>query len=115
MATTDERQVEGVRGQSLFRYVNEQIEKVAREGAFEGEILCECADPGCVRRIGLTCDEYDAVRATPTLFFVVPGHEVSEIERVIAGTGRYSVVEKFGAGGKVAVRLDPRRRSRGAV
>ncbi len=112
MATADQRGVEGARTQSLFREVNERIETITSEERLaESEIACECADMDCVESIRLTLNEYEAVRRIPTHFLVAPGHDLPEIERVVEKNERYFVVEKFGAGGTAAVRLDPRRRS----
>ncbi len=43
----------------------------------------------------------------PTHFAVLPRHEVADVERVVAENDRFLVVEKFGEGGKAAIRLDP--------
>ncbi len=111
MAMADEKQIARATMQSLFRDVNERIEEEAVGREVESELLCECVDPECVTTIRLTHDEYEAVRGTPTRFFVVPGHDVAALESVIGGNGRYVVVEKLGKGREAAVRLDPRRRS----
>ncbi len=111
MATVEQEQLEGARTQSLFREVNERIEALTLEQRFvDGEVLCECASEDCAEAIPLTFKEYDAVRRVPTHFLVSPGHDVPEIERVIEKHERYFVVEKFGESGKVAAKLDPRRR-----
>ncbi len=110
MATQEQdRQVEGARTQNLLREVNERVEELSDTRSFDVELLCECANKDCVQTIPLTRDEYEHVRRVPTRFFVLLGHDVPEIERVVERTDRYVVVEKFGEGGKVAVRLDPRR------
>ena len=111
MATADRQQVEGARTQSLLRDVNERIEAITAERSPDGEILCECAHEGCAETIPVTLDEYDAVRRIPTHFFVRPGHDVPEIERVVDEMERYVVVEKFGEAGTVSLMLDPRRPS----
>ncbi len=112
MATARERRVEGGRTQSLFREVNERIEEMTSELRFvDGEIVCECANSECVETIPLTLDEYEGVRRIPTHFLIARGHDLPEIERVVDTNERYVVVEKFGEGGTVAVRLDPRGRS----
>ncbi len=110
MATADERHLEGARTQSLFREVNERIDEIG-EQTTEDDLLCECANKECVETIVLTLGEYESVRRVPTHFFVAPGHDVPEIERVVERNERYVVVEKFGDAGIAAVRLDPRRRS----
>lgn len=110
MATEERQQIEGARTQSLFREVNERIESIGKDRRIEGEVLCECAQPDCTKALPLTLEEYEAVRRIPTHFFVAPGHDMPAIERVVEESERYMVVEKFGEGGKAAVRLDPRRR-----
>jgi hypothetical protein len=57
--------------------------------------------------------EYEAVRAAPNRFFVMPddGHVWAQVERVVERTERYWVVEKVGAAESVAKQADPRSRS----
>jgi hypothetical protein len=43
-----------------------------------------------------TLQEYEAIHCDSRRFAVVPGHAWPEIERVVAGTTRYEVVEKTG-------------------
>ena len=111
------RQARAAKNQSLFRDVNEQIEKLHER--FEREqarseiaaFVCECANEHCTEQIGLSLDEYEAVRRIPTHFLVCRGHNIPEVERVVAEQDGFVVVEKFGVAGAAAVRLDPRRRS----
>ena len=98
------------RNQSLFREINEQVEKL--NGMLErlspnGAWVCECADTGCVEPIEMTLGEYEAVRDNPVRFAVSAGdaHVAHEIERVVVTTDRYWVVEKFGRAGTVANEL----------
>jgi hypothetical protein len=58
-----------------------------------GDYVCECSDATCVDQVELTPSEYSDVRAHPTRFFVVPGHERDELERVIEENDRFMVVE----------------------
>lgn len=64
------------------------------DGDTQGEFVCECSDSTCVDAIRLTPTEYGDVRAHPTRFFVVPGHELTELERVVEENIRFTVVEK---------------------
>jgi hypothetical protein len=48
------------------------------------------------------------VRSASTRFFVIPGHEDNEVERVVERTDRYLVVEKIGDAAEEADDLDPR-------
>lgn len=56
----------------------------------------------------LTLAEYEHVRATPTNFLLVSGHELPEIERIVERKRAYVVVEKVGEAAKVADEADPR-------
>jgi hypothetical protein len=83
--------------EALFREVNEHVAEVAEqfiEGESPVEFSCECGDAACTEKIALTVDEYEAVRAKPTQFVVVPGHEVPDIERVVERHPNYLVIEK---------------------
>ena len=102
------RQVRLGKNQALFRAVNAQIDYIGQEQTTVSPLtfLCECADPNCDAYIELTQGEYEAVRGDPTHFFVLPDHVYPEIETIVAERGRYVVVEKFGAGGRVAVAID---------
>lgn len=111
MATSDidARRERAAKNQSLFRHVNEQIERLPWTSTFP-DFVCECLYEDCAVKIPLTVEEYDALRRIPTHFAVAPGHDVDEVERVVEANDRYTIVEKFGVGGAVAVKLDPRAR-----
>ena len=98
--------------EALFREVNEHVEGTAEEFRVHADMqqafICECTDAGCVERVTLTLAEYEDVRANPRRFLVVPGHELLEIERVVAERPDYNVVEKVGAGADVAEERNPR-------
>jgi hypothetical protein len=100
--------------EALFREVNERVAEVA-EQFIAGEtpatinFSCECGDGACAEQIAMTVDEYEAVRAEATHFAVAPGHEVLDIERVVARHPTYFVVEKQDPDAEeVARRTDPR-------
>ena len=66
-----------------------------QEHVVDCEILCECAAKGCLEHIPLTLEEYEAVRARVSAHsFVLPGHEVREIDRVVEQSDRYMVVRR---------------------
>ena len=98
------------KNQVLFREVNERIEEAAQSAAFDGPTIfvCECGDEDCAEPLELSLDEYEDVRARPTCFAVRPGHEMEEIERIIAKGGHFSVVEKIDRAGEIASENDPR-------
>ena len=107
----EQRRVHAAKNQSLFREVNERIREL-RRSSDPIDFACECTLDGCSDSMPLTMAEYEAVRSVPAHFAVLPGHEVAEVERVVAENGRYAVVEKLGAGERVAVAFDPRSRGR---
>jgi len=97
--------------EALFRDVNERIAQSAeRFSAESAEFVCECADPNCTHRIETTLEHYDEVREDATHFLLVPGHEDTDIERVVDRRGpKLAVVEKFERVVARTVRqLDPR-------
>ncbi len=100
--------------QSLFREVNERIDELAvtLEMHDKVEILCECGHKDCTERIVLSQAEYDHLRAVPTHFAVLAGHDIPAVERVVERNERFIVVEKFGESAVAAIKLDPRRQDR---
>jgi hypothetical protein len=102
--------------QHAFREANERIEETAGGLLHDIELLpfiCECPDRDCVEIARLKRHEYECVRAKGNRFFVVPGHEVVEVEgETVARVGqrfdRFSIMEKVGEAGERAKELDPR-------
>lgn len=83
------------RAESLFRDVNERIAETAKRlGAEHAEFVCECADTGCSEHLQARLDEYEEVRADPTRFLVVPGHEEPSYESVEEREADHHVVAK---------------------
>lgn len=102
-------ELKAAKNQALLREVNERLEEMASP-EMTVEFLCECANDGCTNMISLTVEEYERVRTFPTRFAIAPGHNFAEFERIVESNERFAVIEKFGEGGRAAVRLDPRRR-----
>jgi hypothetical protein len=89
------RRGELFRIETLFRELNEAVQVYYRtNGHSQGDFVCECSDSTCVDPISLTPTEYRDVRAHPTRFFLIPGHELEEIERVVEKNAHFLVVEK---------------------
>lgn len=86
--------------EALFREINERVAEVAKHfvevesTADPIEFTCECGRRACTEQIALTVAEYEAIRAVPTHFAVVPGHEQPGIERIIERHPNHLVVEK---------------------
>ena len=109
-----ERDVRIAHTEALFRDVNERIaESAGRFDAPDAEFVCECADPSCAERVPATLNQYEEVRSDGTHFLLAPGHEVTEVERVVKRPHRrFVVVEKFNAVvARTVRRLDPRAES----
>jgi hypothetical protein len=86
------------RNEELFQEVNRQIEKLeATLGRRETlAILCECSKKHCLDGFEVEPAVYQRVRSNPLLFFVAPGHEDLEVERVVEQTRAFLIVEKVG-------------------
>lgn len=85
--TGEDRTERAARNQSMFREVNERLEGLAE--AFQhltetSSFACECADLGCMAMMDLRLSEYEAVRAHPNQFAVLPGHVYPDVEAVVA-------------------------------
>ncbi len=96
------------RNEAIFREVNERIEELARPWSDEMEVFCECADPACTDTMSVSVEKYEAVRAHPTWFFVLPGHEETAVEEVVERGDGILIVSKRGEAGEMAAELDPR-------
>ena len=106
-----EREVRIARTEALFRDVNERIaESAERFAVRDAEFVCECADPACAERVPATLEQYEEVRSDGTHFLLTPGHELTEVERVVKRPHKRTVVvEKFNSVVAATVRrLNPR-------
>jgi hypothetical protein len=75
--------------------VNEAVQVYYRvDGHSEGQFVCECSDPDCAGKLYLRPEQYAAIRAHPTRFVVLPGHEAPDFERVVEEADGFYVVEK---------------------
>src|SRR3954454_16393082 len=95
----DWRQARIAKNETSFRDINDRLQeglKKVPELPELQEFVCECGDRACEQLISLTFEEYEAVRQDSRRFAIAPGHVFEEVERVIAGSERYEVVEKFG-------------------
>jgi hypothetical protein len=88
------------RNEALFREVNERIREItAGQGVpLDERVLfqCECGRLECHEQVQLSLGEYEAVRAEPKRFVILPGHEIEAVETVVSRNERFLVVEKHG-------------------
>jgi hypothetical protein len=111
------RDINGAKTQSLVREVNERLKEAGERGtssAYAEDAICECANDECSERVSLSADEYEELRRHGARFAVAPTdeHVFPDFERVVAKHGRYWVVEKQDQAAAVAIKLDPRRRTK---
>ena len=107
----DERARRIGENEGLFRNMNEQLKKLAEQFDLDDQLLlvCECGYPECEQRVRVPAEEYERIRSDPRLFVLVPGHELKDVEEVVAKRGGYSVVKKHdGTPAQVARETDPR-------
>jgi hypothetical protein len=99
--------------EAVFREVNERIEGLAATFQLSQEpldLVCECGDATCVRRISMTRAEYEELRSDSHQFAVHPGHEIPELETIVARGNGYDVVSKGeGVPEQIAEQTDPRQ------
>ncbi len=105
----DRRKHQIVRNEALFREVNERVQEVSEDRAtLTTDFVCECGDSGCTATIPLRDEEYEHVRADPLFFAIVPGHEILDVEEVVARNQRFYVVRKHVDEAALARQTDPR-------
>lgn len=114
-ADGDERARAAEMEQSRFRDANDRLRRIVPSFGFKAgdraPFICECADPGCFEAVMLSLDEYDRVRANPSWFVVVAGHEDYEAtyERVVEAERGYATVEKISIAAAEAACSQPAR------
>ena len=109
-----ELQKHAAHNESRYRALNERMEPHNAVHVWVNppmpDWVCECASQECMKPVRMTLAEYEAVRAEPTHFFVIPndGHLSPAVERIVERYERYWVVEKVGEAAEASVELDPR-------
>jgi hypothetical protein len=89
------REVRYAKNQALFREVNERIVDLAeRFQVLEDlQIICECANTGCIERLDVTHDEYARVREHSDWFLITPSHIACDFEQVVERRTRYEIIK----------------------
>lgn len=98
--------------EALYRSVNERIEGMnAAFGVLTGSmaVICECGYLECSQQLELDVSTYERVRAEPTHFVVVPGHEIPAVESIVEQHETFLIIRKdTGEPAKLARETDPR-------
>jgi hypothetical protein len=100
------------RNEALFRELNEQIDSLNEAGAQATAIpaVCECGSSSCAEIVWVDRADYDAVRVHSERFLIKPGHQIEDVEDVVAeGTVFAVVAKKPGDPRRIAEETDPRR------
>jgi hypothetical protein len=99
--------------EAMFRRINEQVQtgydetnRLAQEDSQPEfkvstvsintplQFYCECADENCAQRLTISVQEYKDIHQNRKQFVIVPGHQVTSVEKVVAEKPAYTVVEK---------------------
>ena len=83
--------------EAIFREANERIQDLNKSFAILTDrlvLVCECGDGQCVEKISVSPEAYEELRSDPTQFAVGPGHEIPDVEEVVARGEGYDVVRK---------------------
>lgn len=93
-----------------FRRVNESLRASTTVADVDQPFpfCCECGRIGCSELVHLPLPQYEQIRANPRQFFVVDGHQIDEVEDVVARFPSHLVVQKRGTAGAIAAEEDPR-------
>jgi hypothetical protein len=98
--------------EALYRSINEKIEGLNDAFGMVSEtmaVICECGNIDCTEQITLEIPMYEHVRADPTQFVVLPGHELPDVEHVVEDHGSFYVLRKDpGEPAELAEAQDPR-------
>ncbi len=93
----DERARRIGENEALYRSINEKIESLNETFGVVAEtmaVICECGKLECSEQIELDIPTYEHVRADPTHFVVLPGHELLDVETIIERHDGFNVVRK---------------------
>jgi hypothetical protein len=103
----DERARRIALNEAVFRQANESLVSL-QNPELPLDLMCECGRPDCVDKIEMNRPEYEKLRADPTLFAVVRGHEVQGLEYVVELRDGYDVVKKNPEAYELTRETDPR-------
>ena len=81
--------------EELFRRANEEIVRQQLHGDVPHtlDVLCECTDRDCRRKLTMPLSEYEWLRQNDRRFVVLPGHEAPAVERVVERFDGFVIVE----------------------
>lgn len=88
-----------IENEVIFRRVNESVKEFVKgDKSISSDVIqpfyCECSRPTCTERIMLSPEKYEQLHKNKRLFITIPGHEFTEVEKVVNVKNNYQVVEK---------------------
>jgi len=108
----DERARRIGENEALYRSINEKIEGLNEAFGTVAEsmaVICECGVLECTEQIEVDVPTYERVRAEPTLFIVLPGHEIPDVESIVEPREGFHIIRKDrGEPERLARESDPR-------
>jgi hypothetical protein len=108
----DERERRIGLNEAVFREANERVRELNQAFATITErlvLVCECGHGTCAEKISMSPEAYEELRSESAHFAIVPGHEIPDVEQVVAKREGYDVVRKDrGIPRQIAVATDPR-------
>ena len=110
-AAMSDREARIAKNEAIVREINEGISesKASRTPEGDAPVMCECGNLDCELLIAITVAEYEDVRQNGRRFVVAKDHVIPDVERVVAETERFDVVEKVeGTSSEVAEASNPR-------
>jgi hypothetical protein len=105
----DDRRRRIAENEARFREINDRLEQDLRRLPVDGDpvaFVCECGHVQCTDHVHVSLPELAEVRQERLRFVVLPGHEIDDVEDVVARTDRYVVVRKHEDAAPV---VEPRR------
>lgn len=76
------------------RTVNDGLVLLSAPHRGAQRIVCECSRPTCVELLEITRSDYDRVRVHATRFLMVPGHELTSVQRLVAQVNGVAVIQE---------------------
>lgn len=100
----EQRQRRVARTETLHRIANEHAwKRASRIGAQSILLMCECGDGSCTVMFEVPTGVFERYHRRGDVFLINPGHELLDLEEVIARGPNFVAVEKVGLGRIVAL------------
>jgi hypothetical protein len=100
--TSPERASRVAANEASFREINATLHEGLSRAQLEQDepvaFVCECGVATCHALVRIPIDRYQAARAHPERFLIVPGHEALDVERVVDRGESWAIVEKLDRG-----------------